>query len=53
MREAYRLSKQQHLYDKLDSTEKNFVLSIGYVGKEIHEYTFIEKKILDVRAKRR
>jgi ribonuclease P protein component len=46
IREAYRLNKQQHLYDKLDNTEKNFVLSIGYVGKEIHEYNFIEKKIL-------
>jgi ribonuclease P protein component len=46
MREAYRLHKQQHLYDKLTSTEKKIVLSLGYIGKEIAPYDFTEKKML-------
>ena len=43
IREAYRLHKQQHLYSLLD---KRIVLSIGFIGKEIAPYDFIEKKIL-------
>jgi ribonuclease P protein component len=46
MREAYRLNKQQHLYDLLNSKEKKIVLSLGYVGKEISPYDFTEKKML-------
>jgi len=46
MREAYRLNKQQHLYDMLNSTNKNIVLSVGFIGKDIAEYDFVEKKML-------
>jgi ribonuclease P protein component len=46
MREAYRLHKQQYLYDKLNGTEKKVVLSLGYIGKEIAPYEFTEKKML-------
>jgi ribonuclease P protein component len=46
MREAYRLHKQQYLYDKLNGTEKKVVLSLGYIGKEIAPYDFTEKKML-------
>jgi len=46
MREAYRLNKQQHLYDLLNSNEKKIVLSLGYIGKEITASDFIEKKML-------
>jgi ribonuclease P protein component len=46
MREAYRLHKQQHLYDILISSDKKIVLSLGYIGKEIESYDFIEKKML-------
>ena len=46
MREAYRLNKQQYLYDLLNSKEKNIVLSLGYIGKEISAYDFTEKKML-------
>jgi len=46
MREAYRLNKQQHLYDLLDSNEKKIVLSLGYIGKEIVASDFMEKKML-------
>ena len=46
MREAYRLHKQQYLYDKLNGIEKKVVLSLGYIGKEITPYDFTEKKML-------
>jgi ribonuclease P protein component len=45
MREAYRLNKQIQLYDLLTSAEKRIVLSVGYIGKEIADYTFMEKKM--------
>jgi len=46
MREAYRLNKQAHLYDLLTDADKKIVLSLGYIGKEIAEYDFLEKKML-------
>ena len=46
MREAYRLSKEQYLYLPLKDMSKQIVFSIGYVGKEIADYAFIEKKML-------
>jgi ribonuclease P protein component len=46
MREAYRLHKQQHLYDKVGGNEKKVILSLGYIGKEIAPYEFTEKKML-------
>jgi ribonuclease P protein component len=46
MREAYRLKKQQHLYDVLNSANKKIVLSLGYIGKEIAAADFTEKKML-------
>jgi len=46
MREAYRLHKQEYLYNMLNTAEKKVVLSLGYVGKEITSYDFIEKKML-------
>jgi len=44
MREAYRLNKQSLLYDVLNTADKNLVLSISYIGKEIPPYDFFEKK---------
>ncbi|MDB5004869.1 MAG: ribonuclease protein component [Mucilaginibacter sp.] len=46
MREAYRLSKQQQLYEQLNAADKKIVLSVGYIGKEIAPYELIEKKML-------
>lgn len=46
MREAYRLHKQQNLYDILIGADKKIVLSLGYIGKDIAEYDFTEKKML-------
>jgi len=46
MREAYRLNKQQQLYDVLTSADKRIVLSLGYIGKEVVAYELVEKKML-------
>jgi ribonuclease P protein component len=46
MREAYRLNKQQYLYDQLNGLDKKIVLSLGYIGKEIAASDFTEKKML-------
>ena len=46
MREAYRLLKQQTLYDQFAASDTSIILSIGYIGKEISEYATIEKKML-------
>lgn len=46
MREAYRLHKQELLYDFLNQADKSIILSISYIGKEINEYKLIEKKML-------
>ena len=46
IREAYRLHKQQYLYALLNDNGKRLVFSIGFVGKEIAPYDFIEKKML-------
>lgn len=43
MREAYRLHKQEYLYTHLQ--HKQIILSVGYVGKEITDYSFMEKKM--------
>jgi ribonuclease P protein component len=50
MREAYRLSKQQQLYDVLNDADKQIILSVGYIGKEIAPYELIEKKMLKLLA---
>jgi ribonuclease P protein component len=46
MREAFRLLKQQSLYDALSASDKTILLSIGFIGKEIAEYDLMEKKML-------
>jgi ribonuclease P protein component len=46
MREAFRLNKQQQLYNHLDTAGKHIILSVGYVGKIIEPYELLEKKML-------
>ena len=46
IREAFRLNKQQHLYQQLDEAGKRIVFSISYIGKEIVPYELIGKKML-------
>ncbi|MCC8410154.1 ribonuclease P protein component [Mucilaginibacter sp. UR6-1] len=47
-REAYRLHKHQLLYSHLP--DKEIILSLTYVGKEIADYSFIEKKMIKLFA---
>ena len=46
MREAYRVHKQQSLYDHLGQANIKLLLSLSYIGKEILPYDMIEKKML-------
>ena len=46
IREAYRLNKQQYLYEQLDGAGKRVVFSISYIGKEIVPYEMMGKKML-------
>jgi len=46
IREAYRLQKQQHLYDLLTGADKKIVFSLSYIGKQIEPYELMEKKML-------
>jgi len=49
-REAYRLHKQQLLYNYLIDSNMHLALSLIYVGTEIADYAFIEKKMLKLFA---
>jgi ribonuclease P protein component len=46
IREAYRLNKQEHLYNLLTGADKKIVFSVGYIGKEIEPYPVMKKKML-------
>ena len=45
VREAYRLNKDTLLYSFLNEKNLNLIISIHYIGKEIAEFQFIEKKL--------
>ena len=45
IREAYRLNKLELLYAFFDEHQQDVLLAINYVGKEIADYAFIEKKL--------
>ncbi len=45
IRESYRLHKEEYLYSKLRSTNRQMLLSLFYVGKQLSDYTLIEKKV--------
>ncbi|HVW96994.1 MAG TPA: ribonuclease P protein component [Mucilaginibacter sp.] len=45
MREAYRIYKQEYLYDVLRSSNKQIIFSVGYIGKEISGYDFTDRKM--------
>ena len=48
MREAYRLQKGRWLGETMGSRPFGFVLAIQYVGKEVHDYAFLYKRMTDV-----
>ena len=45
VREAYRLNKETLLYSFLRERRLNLLIGIHYIGKEIPEYQFVEKKL--------
>jgi len=45
-REAYRLHKQDLLYTVLQEQNKQIVLSINYIGKEINDFSLMDKKMV-------
>jgi len=45
MREAYRLQKQVLLYAFLSVVQEQLLISIQYIGKEIHTYTFMYDRL--------
>lgn len=45
-REAYRLHKQELLYKPLQEQDHQIVLSINYIGKEINDFTLMDKKMV-------
>ncbi len=51
IREGYRIHKQNLLYEFLDQQQANILFSIQYIGKEIHDYKFIELKITEILFK--
>ena len=50
IREAYRLHKQDQLYDQL-SQPGLLLLSLQFVGKQKYEFSFIEKRLTAVLKK--
>jgi ribonuclease P protein component len=44
-REAYRLQKQNQLYNSIPESEKVLLLSLQFVGKQIYDQAFFEKKL--------
>jgi ribonuclease P protein component len=44
VREIYRLQKSEHLYPFLNERSDSIILAINYIGNEIGEHAFLEKK---------
>ncbi|MBC7913793.1 MAG: ribonuclease P protein component [Pyrinomonadaceae bacterium] len=51
IREVYRLNKQEILYSFLRDRNLNLLISIHYIGKDIAEYAFMEKKLKQALGK--
>jgi ribonuclease P protein component len=45
-REAYRLHKQELLYKPMQEQDLQVILSINYIGKEINDFTLMDKKMV-------
>lgn len=51
IREVYRLNKSEYLFPILNNQSNGLILGITYIGNEIGEYAFLEKKFKDVVVK--
>jgi len=45
-REAYRMHKQQLLYAALKEQNRQIILSVNYIGKEINDFALMDKKMV-------
>jgi ribonuclease P protein component len=45
-REAYRLQKQEEIYSSLNTPDQLLLLSLQFIGKQIYDFGFLEKKML-------
>jgi len=45
-REAYRMHKQQLLYAVLKEQNRQIILSVNYIGKEINDFALMDKKMV-------
>ena len=45
IKEAYRLNKEVYFYQHLVKTTTKLIVAINYVGKEAHDFDFLEKKL--------
>ncbi|WP_449436977.1 ribonuclease P protein component [Pedobacter steynii] len=50
-REVYRLQKQLQLYSSLTDSSKLLLLSVQFIGKQIYDYSFFEKRMTGVFKK--
>jgi len=51
IREVYRLNKSEHLFPFLINQPNELLLGITYIGKEIGDYAFLEKKFKDATVR--
>lgn len=51
IREVYRVHKQELLYNFLVQHQAQLLFSIQYIGKEIHDFSFIEPKLKETLRK--
>lgn len=47
-KEIYRVGKETHLYPALNQSNHKIILALSYVGKEIHEFDFLQNKLNSV-----
>jgi ribonuclease P protein component len=46
IKEAYRLNKASLLYSFLEQKDQNILLALNFVGKEILDYHYVERKMI-------
>ena len=45
MRESYRQQKQEFLFPQVKISEKQLLVSLAYIGKEVEDYALMMKKM--------
>jgi ribonuclease P protein component len=51
IREVYRLNKSEYLFPFLNEHSSGLIMGITYIGNEIGEYPFLEKKFKDALSR--